>query len=137
MGYQNQDFLSKNVFVDVKFVFLLSNITFFAYKSSRYHHEQDLDESFKTVVFSLNFDKTECSSCMFKVQTWGGSWGGSRGGWVGRAEDQQEQQQQEQQQEQQASVIHNPPTNMHRDNISRSGTPLTLIMFVRFRFVGT
>ena len=103
--------LSKRMFFDIKVAFFLSTNTFL----------QVLDESFKTVVFSLNFDKTECSSCMFKVQTWGGSWGGSRGGWVGRAEDQQEQQQEqeeEEEQQQQTSVIHNPPTNMHKDNIT-------------------
>ena len=83
-----------------------------AFRASRYHAEQELDESFSMVVFSSNFDKTERSSHGFKVQ-----------GWVGRAWDQQQQQR-----EQQASVAPRPPTNTHRDNISRSGTPLTLII---------
>ena len=29
------------------------------FRASRYHHEQELDESFLMVVFSLNFDKLE------------------------------------------------------------------------------
>ena len=29
------------------------------FRASRYHHEQELDESFLMVVFSFNFDKLE------------------------------------------------------------------------------
>ena len=62
--------LSKIRVFNVQIMFLVSKIILFAYNCSRYHHEQDLDESFKTVVFSSNFDKTEWGSCMFKVQAW-------------------------------------------------------------------
>ena len=49
----------KNMF----FVFRQKLILDQGFRASRYHHEQELDESFLMVVFSFNFDKLEWSSC--------------------------------------------------------------------------
>ena len=43
---------NKNCVLDVSNHISVSNIIFFAYTFSRYHHEQDLDDNFKQVVFS-------------------------------------------------------------------------------------
>ena len=41
------------------FVFRQKLILDEGFRASRYHHEQELDESFLMVVFSFNFDKLE------------------------------------------------------------------------------